>query len=145
MYNQKKKGVDTVSKEKFKREFSKNGHLYAINEYGQPTKDGVVTEGVEVHPGTDNRLLVRDFSNVIGYLHGDFGYFSEPLEASKEFIGSTEKKFPDGEIDKISRFIYRDKEKGMFCLDHHSIFKADGVTKSEKREWYSEAAPFEYL
>lgn len=128
-----------------KRECVKYGHTYAINEYGQPTKDGVVTRGVEIHAGEGNRLLVRDFSAVIGYLHKDFGYYSEPLEASKEFIGKTKKEFPDGEIDKISRFIYRDKEKGMFCLDHHAIYKADGVTASEKRKWYSEPAPFEVL
>lgn len=128
-----------------KRECTKYGHVYSIDEYGRCTKDGVVTKGVEVHPGTDNRLLVRDYSAVIGYLHGDFGYYSEPLMVSQEFIGSTEKKFPDGEIDKISRFVHRDKEKGMYCMDHHSIFKADGVTASEKRKWYNEAAPFEIL
>lgn len=127
-----------------KRECVKYGHTYGINEYGQPTKDGVVTKGVEVHAGEGNRLLVRDYSAVIGYLHGDFGYHSEPLTARQEFIGKTEKKFPDGEIDKISRFVHRD-EKGMYCLDHHSIYKADGVTASEKRKWYSEAAPFEVL
>ena len=127
-----------------KRECVKFGHTYGINEYGKPTKDGVVTEGMRISKGEGGRLMVCDYSAVIGYLHGDFGYHSEPLEASKECIGGTEKKFPDGEIDKISRFVYRN-EKGMYCQDKHAIYKADGVTASEKRKWYSEAAPFEIL
>lgn len=125
-----------------KREHWFNGHLYAINEYGECTKDGVVTKGVEVHPGTDNRLLMRDYSAVVGYLHKDFGYTFEPLRVAEEVIAHKEVKLPDGDIDKITRAVYRTKSRGMYCEDVHTIFKPDGVTISDKKS-YREAAPFE--
>lgn len=133
-----------MSKQDFKRECEKYGHVYGINDYGQPTKDGVVTEGMRISEDGDGNIIVCDYSAVIGTLK-DFGYNGNPQRVRDEFIGDDEKKFEDGEIDKISRFIHRDKDKGMFCLDHHAIFKADGVTTSEKREWYSVPAPYEYL
>lgn len=127
-----------------KREHTCNGHVYGINEYGKLTKDGILCKDMSAKLDVTGRLRVFDRNNAVGFVKEDFGYHSNTTRVQEEIIGQKEVKLPDGDIDKITRAVYRN-EKGMYCLDHHSIFKADGVTASEKREWYSEAAPFEIL
>lgn len=127
-----------------KRECVKFGHTYGINEFGKPTKDGVVTEGMRISKGEGGRLMVCDYSAVIGYLHGDFGYVTEPNSVGAEGIGSKKVVLPDKEIDLITRTVYRNV-KGMYCEGVHNFYKADGVTKSEAHKGYREAAPFEVL
>lgn len=132
-----------MGKENFKRECEKYGHLYAINEYGQPTKDGVVTEGMRFSKDGNDDIIVCDYSAVIGKL-ADFGYLNNPQSAGVEIIDSKKVTLPDEEIDLVIRTIYRD-EKGMYCMDSHNIYQKDGVTKSEKHKWTRVAAPFEML
>lgn len=132
-----------MSKQDFKRECRKYGHLYAINDFGQPTKDGVVTEGMRFSEDGDGNIIVCDYSAVIGTLK-DFGYLNNPQSAGVEIIDSKKVTLPDEEIDLITRTIYRN-EKGMYCVDAHNIYQKDGVTKSEKHKWTTEAAPFEML
>lgn len=132
-----------MSKQDFKRECRKNGHLYAINEYGKPTKDGVVTEGMRFSKDENDNIIVCDYSAVIGTLK-DFGYLNNPQSAGREIIDSKKVTLPDEEIDLITRTIYRN-EKGMYCVDAHNIYQKDGVTKSEKHKWTTEAAPFKML
>lgn len=126
-----------------KRECVKYGHTYGIDEYGRCTKDGVVTKGVEVHADTNNRLIVRDYSAVIGHLYGDFGWYSEPLRVQEEVIGHSKRDLPDGTIEKVTRVVYRTAEKGMYCEDAVMIFKKDGVTLV--KDGGRRPAPFEVL
>lgn len=126
-----------------KRECVKYSHTYGINEYGKLTKDGTLCSEMSAKLDVTGRLRVFDRNNAIGFVKEDFGYHSNTTRVQEEIIGHKEVKLPDGDIDKITRVVYRN-EKGMYCLDHHFIFKADGVTISDKAT-HSEAAPFEVL
>lgn len=126
-----------------KRECVKYGHTYGINEYGKFTKDGTLCSEMSAKLDVTGRLRVFDRNNAIGFVKEDFGYHSNTTRVQEEIIGHKEVKLPDGDIYKITRVVYRN-EKGMYCKDNHMIFKADGVTISDKKDYVVDA-PFEVL
>lgn len=131
-----------MSREDFvKREHEFRGHVYAIKENGELTKDGVVSDDLIVRADLNGSFRMFDKLLAVGKLKEDFGFTSNSYPY--EGIGSRKVTLPNGNIDLVIRSVYRN-EKGMYCEDVHTVYQPDGVTLV-KEDCHREPAPFEIL